>query len=234
MKTTQKLLSQAALLSFFVLTASFCLADATAKHPNIIVILADDLGFSDIGCFGAEIQTPNIDSLAKDGIRYTQFYNTARCCPTRASLLTGLYPHQTGVGHMMVDHGKDGYRGDLNRRCVTLAEVVKPAGYRAYAVGKWHVTPGDTAVRLKDNHNWPLQRGFDRYYGTIHGAGSYWDPSALVRDNQLITSANDPEYRPAEFYYTDAISDHATKFIREHARDHRDKPFLLYVAYTAA
>jgi arylsulfatase len=224
----------AALFRVFPLFLAFTLAARAADKPNVIIILADDVGYSDLGCFGSEIATPNLDALAQGGLRFTQFYNTARCCPTRASLLTGLYPHQAGIGHMMGDYGVDGYRGDLNRRSVTLAEVVKSAGYRAYAVGKWHVTPGDTAARLADHHNWPLQRGFDRYYGTIHGAGSYWDPSSLVRDNTLISSANDPEYRPAEFYYTDAISDHATKFVREHARDHRDKPFLLYVAYTAA
>src|SRR5436309_3153828 len=109
-------------------------------QPNIVVILADDMGFSDLGCYGGEIQTPNLDKLAAGGLRFTQFYNTARCCPTRAALLTGLYPHQAGVGHMTADRGHDGYRGDLNRRCVTIAQGLKPAGYRAYAVGKWHVT----------------------------------------------------------------------------------------------
>ena len=205
-----------------------------SRPPNIIVVLSDDMGFSDIGCYGGEIQTPNLDALAANGVRFTQFYNTARCCPTRASLLTGLYPHQAGIGHMMDDKGLEGYRGNLNRRCVTIAEALKPAGYRNYAVGKWHVTPGQSAKALADQHNWPLQRGFDRYYGTIHGAGSYWDPSALVRDNRQITAANDPEYRPPEFYYTDAISDHAVRFIREHTRDHPAQPFFLYVAYTAA
>lgn len=210
------------------------LAISAAEKPNIIVILADDMGFSDIGCYGGEIQTPTLDTLAAGGVRFTQFYNTARCCPTRASLLTGLHPHQAGIGHMMVDRGFDGYRGNLNNRCVTIAEALKPAGYRSYAVGKWHVTPGQSAKDLADQHNWPLQRGFDRYYGTIHGAGSYWDPSALVRDNRPITAVNDPEYRPKEFYYTDAISDHAVRFIREHTRDQTGKPFFLYLAYTAA
>src|SRR3569832_343061 len=112
---------------------------AAAERPNILLILADDLGFSDIGCFGSEIQTPNIDALARNGLRFNQFYNTARCCPTRASLLTGLYPHQAGVGHMMVDKGLPGYRGDLNRRCATFGEVLRPAGYGTYAVGKWRV-----------------------------------------------------------------------------------------------
>lgn len=192
------------------------------------------MGFSDIGCYGSEIATPNLDGLAKNGLRFTQFYNMARCCPTRAALLTGLYPHEAGVGHMMDNRGFDGYRGSLNQNCVTIAEALKPAGYRSYAVGKWHVTPGQTAKLLEDRRNWPLQRGFDRYYGTIHGAGSYFDPSSLVRDNTIVTAASDPEYRPKEFYYTDAISDHAVKFIGEHARSNRAQPFFLYVAFTAA
>ena len=207
---------------------------AETRPPNIIVILADDMGFSDIGCYGSEIATPNLDALAKGGLRFTQFYNTARCCPTRASLLTGLHPHQAGIGHMMEDKKLEGYRGTLNRQCVTIAEALKPAGYRNYAVGKWHVTPGQTAKALTDQGNWPLQRGFDRYYGTIHGAGSFWDPSSLVRDNKQITAVNDVEYRPKEFYYTDAISDHAVRFIREHQKQNSTQPFFLYVAYTAA
>jgi arylsulfatase A-like enzyme len=207
---------------------------ADTPKPNIIVILADDVGFSDLGCYGSEIATPNLDALAKAGVRFTQFYNTARCCPTRASLLTGLHPHQAGIGHMMDDRGHDGYRGTLNRQSVTIAEVLKPAGYRNYAVGKWHVTPGQTAARLAVTNHWPLQRGFDRFYGTIHGAGSYFDPSSLVRDNRLITVANDTEYQPKEFYYTDAIADHAVKFIREHAREQKTQPFFLYTAFTAA
>ena len=204
------------------------------SRPNIIVMMSDDMGWSDIGCFGGEINTPNLDRLAANGLRFTQFYNTARCCPTRASLLTGLYPHQAGIGHMMEDRGHDGYRGDLNRNAVTIAEALKPAGYATYAVGKWHVTPAATPDQFKHTHNWPLQRGFERYYGTIHGAGSYYDPSALVRDNQPITVANDPQYRPKEYYYTDAITDHAVRFIREHPQQRRQSPFFMYVAYTAA
>ncbi len=221
-------------LSSLVLCCALCVAGQAARKPNLIVILSDDMGFSDLGCYGGEIQTPNLDALAANGVRFTQFYNTARCCPTRASLLTGLHPHQTGVGHMMEDRDLDGYRGNLNRRCVTIAEALRPAGYRTYAVGKWHVTPGASAKALEKQQNWPLQRGFDRHYGTIHGAGSYWDPSALVRDNRQITIANDPEYRPQEFYYTDALSDHAVRFLREHTRDHATEPFFLYLAYTAA
>lgn len=220
-------------LSLFVLLLFTPVARA-AEKPNIVVVLTDDMGFSDLGCYGGEISTPNLDALASNGLRFTQFYNTARCCPTRASLLTGLYPHQAGVGHMMEDKGEKfpGYRGDLNRNCVTLAEAVKPAGYRAYAVGKWHVTP--QAGPKASQHNWPLQRGFDRYYGTIHGAGSFFDPSTLTRDNKLISPFADPEYKPQTYYYTDAISDHAVRFIADHEKDHKDKPLLLYVAYTAA
>jgi arylsulfatase len=202
------------------------------RRPNVVLIMSDDMGFSDLGCYGGEIATPNLDALAAGGVRFAQFYNGARCCPTRASLLTGLYPHQAGIGHMMEDRGLDSYRGDLNTRCRTIAEVLRPAGYRNYAVGKWHVTRFASADGPK--HNWPLHRGFDRYYGTIHGAGSFYDPSSLIRDDTMISPYADPEYTPDTYYYTDAISDHAARFVREHARDHADAPFFLYVAFTAA
>ncbi|MFM1803080.1 MAG: hypothetical protein RJA81_2432 [Planctomycetota bacterium] len=202
------------------------------KRPNIIVILSDDMGFSDLGCYGGEIQTPNLDSLAANGLRFTQFYNTARCCPTRASLLTGLYPHQAGVGHMLEDKGKPGYTTGLNRNCQTIAEVLKPAGYGTYAVGKWHVTNQTKADGPKDN--WPVNRGFQKFYGTIHGAGSFYDPSSLVRDDTMISPYADPEYQPKTYYYTDAISDHAIRFISDHSTNSPEKPFFLYVAYTAA
>ena len=203
-----------------------------AKRPNIILIMSDDMGYSDIGCYGGEIQTPNLDGLAAGGIRFTQFYNTARCCPTRASLLSGLYPHQAGVGHMMSDRGYDGYRGDLNKQCATIAEVLGDAGYRTYMSGKWHVTK-----QIFDNgskHNWPLQRGFDKFYGTIHGAGSFYDPNSLTRQNDQITPLNDPQYKPKQYYYTDAISDNAVAFLQMHREENRRKPFFMYVAYTAA
>ena len=207
-------------------------AETAGARPNIMVILADDLGFSDIGCFGAEIHTPNIDTLAKNGLRFTQFYNTSRCCPTRASLMTGLYPHQAGMGHMMVDRGLDGYRSDLNQNCATIAEVMKAAGYRTYMVGKWHLSHFDGP---KDSrHNWPVQRGFEKFYGTLRGYGSFYDPSALCRQNTFITPENDPQYQPKEYYYTDAISDNAVKFLQEHGRESPDQPFFMYVAYTAA
>ncbi|TVS15343.1 MAG: DUF229 domain-containing protein [Planctomycetaceae bacterium] len=206
---------------------------AEPARPNIILIMSDDMGFSDLGCYGGEIDTPYLDGLARDGVRFTQFYNTARCCPTRASLLTGLYQHQAGIGHMMNDRGLDGYRGDLNDRCVTIAQVLRQAGYRTYVSGKWHVTPNVLNPSEADKKNWPLQRGFDRFYGTIHGAGSFFDPNSLTRDNTLISPYADPEYPVEDFYYTDAINDHAVRFIADHARDHADQPFFMYVAHTA-
>ena len=204
----------------------------TSERPNIIVIMSDDMGYSDIGCYGSEIQTPILDNLASNGLRFTQFYNTGRCCPTRASLLTGLYPHQAGIGWMMTDQKLDGYRGDLNRNCVTIAEALKPAGYATYAVGKWHVTKHTHADTDDKKFNWPQQRGFEKYYGIINGASSLWDPNSLVRGNKLITCVNDPSYQPDEpYHFTDAISDNATTFINEHDSK---KPFFMYVAYTAA
>lgn len=203
-----------------------------AEKPNVIVILSDDMGFSDLGCYGGEIRTPNLDRLAANGLRFTQFYNMARCCPTRAALMTGLYPHQAGVGHMTNDGGQDGYRGDLNRQCVTIAETLHPAGYRNYMVGKWHVARHIQPDGPK--HNWPMQRGFDRYYGTIVGAGSFFDPAGLCRDNTMIPPLNDPDYQPKEYYYTQALSDHARRFVVDHQRDHAGEPFFMYMAYTAA
>jgi arylsulfatase A-like enzyme len=203
-----------------------------AKQPNIVLIMSDDMGFSDIGCYGGESETPNLDQLAANGLRFTQFYNTARCCPTRASLLTGLYQHQAGVGHMMDDRGFDSYRGNLNKNCVIIAEALKPAGYRTYMTGKWHVTRHVKPEGPK--HNWPRQRGFDKFYGTIIGAGSFYDPMTLCRDNTYITPENDPEYKPQRFYYTDAISDNAVKYLKAHEAESSEQPFFMYVAYTAA
>ncbi|MEM7394605.1 MAG: arylsulfatase, partial [Verrucomicrobiota bacterium] len=194
--------------------------------------MSDDMGFSDIGCYGSEIETPVLDGLAANGLRFTQFYNTGRCCPTRASLLTGLYPHQAGIGHMVDKWSRrvgEGYAGDLNRKSLTIAEALKPVGYRCYASGKWHVAADIGPEGPK--HNWPLQRGFDRFYGTIIGAGSFFDPGTLTRGNTAISPFADPEYKPETFYYTDAINDHAVRFINEHDSD---DPFFLYVMHTAA
>jgi len=194
---------------------------APPRRPNIIVVLADDMGFSDAGCYGSEISTPHINSLAQSGVRFTHFRNTARCCPSRSSLLTGLYPHQAGVGHMVNPRpALPGYQGDLNRNCVTLAEVLREAGYQTMLSGKWHVTPNNGK-----KHNWPLQRGFDRFYGIIAGAASYYQPWTLTRDNSSI----EPE--GADYYLTDAIGRNAAAYIEDAAR--RPDPFFLYVGFTA-
>tara|TARA_Y100001934_G_scaffold79722_1_gene99108 strand:- start:818 stop:2500 length:1683 start_codon:yes stop_codon:yes gene_type:complete len=219
------------LTRFFILLVTPVFAK-DALRPNIVIIMSDDMGYSDIGCYGGEIHTPVLDGLAANGLRFTQFYNTARCCPTRASLLTGLYPHQAGIGHMMNDRGQDGYRGELNRNCVTIAEALKPAGYSTYCIGKWHVTSHVNPSNDTEKFNWPLQRGFDRYYGIINGASSLWDPNSLTRGNKPITRENDPDYKPSQpYHFTDAISDNAVKFVKEHKGDN---PFFMYVSYTAA
>lgn len=195
-------------------------------RPNIVLIMADDMGYSDIGCYGSEIQTPNIDKLAASGIRYTQFYNCARSCPTRASLMTGLYPHQAGMGWMTVANlGTPQYQGELNNNCLTIAEVLKTAGYSTYMSGKWHLTRNYDETQSAEKHNWPLQRGFDRFFGTIPGGGNYFSPNGLTSQNT--------QFKPSQpFYYTDAISDSAVSFIR-YQQKKKEKPFFMYVAYTA-
>jgi arylsulfatase A-like enzyme len=197
------------------------------KHkPNVVLILNDDMGYSDIGCYGGEIDTPNLDRLAADGLRFSQFYNTARCSPSRASMLTGLHPHQTGVGILTYDSGPEGYAGNLNHRCVTIPQALRSNGYKCYMSGKWHVassltTPTDT---------WPLQRGFDEFFGTIIGAGSFYDPNTLTRGNDNIEQEPKAD---STFFYTDAISDQAVEYIGRHQRESADMPFFTYVAYTA-
>jgi len=197
------------------------------KPPNIVIILADDMGFSDLGCYGSEISTPNLDGLAQRGVRFTQAYCAARCCPSRAALLTGLYPHQAGMGDMVSTIKKPRpagpYQGYLNRQCVTIAEVLRTSGYRTYMSGKWHV--GESP------EHWPRQRGFDRYFGLISGASSYFEilkeedpPRVMARDDNPCVPDSE------RFYMTDAFSDNAVRYIEEHDQS---KPFLLYLAYTA-
>jgi arylsulfatase A-like enzyme len=225
----RSLLLIAVSLTALISTHFACASDS--QKPNIIVILSDDMGFSDLGCYGSEIKTPNLDALAENGLRFTQFYNTPRCCTTRASLLTGLYSQQAGIGHLMENTKLPGYQGNLTKNCRTIAEVLRPAGYRSYMAGKWHLTRHLTGNEPK--FNWPLQRGFDRFYGTIHAAGSFYDPATLTRDNKAISPYDDNDYQPKTYYYTDAITDHALLYLRDHFRDHSSKPFFMYVAYTA-
>lgn len=196
-----------------------------SQAPNVLLVLNDDMGFSDLGCYGGEVRTPHLDRLAAGGVRLSQFYNTARCSPSRASLLTGLHPHQTGIGILTEDDSPDGYPGNLNRRCVTIAEVLRSAGYATGLSGKWHLahdwtTPTDA---------WPLQRGFERFYGTLAGAGSYYHPTTLTRGDENA----EHEALAPDFYYTDAISDDAARVLADHARDRPGRPFFHYVAYTA-
>ena len=211
------------------LTAAMCLAVALAAslviadddRPNVLLLLADDLGYSDLGCYGGEIRTPHLDALAEHGVRFTQTYNSSRCCPSRASLLTGLYPHQAGIGWFVGNprEGLPGHQGRLTQRCVTLAEVLKPAGYGVYACGKWHVNdPG------------PIARGFEEFFGFTHGyAVNSWEPGMMVR---LPEGRPQRTYAKDEYFATNAITDHALDFLNL-ARGRR-RPWLLYVAYQAA
>ncbi|WP_344977586.1 arylsulfatase [Compostibacter hankyongensis] len=200
------------------------------NRPNIILIMSDDMGYSDLGCYGSEISTPNLDSLAMTGLRYTRFHNMGHCCPSRAALMTGLYPHQTGLGWMTgTNFHLPGFTDELNEHCVTIAEVLKTAGYATLMAGKWHLSHNIHAGGPQ--HDWPLQRGFEKFYGILTGAGNYYDPASLCRDNTLITPLNDPEYHPQHFYFTNAITDNAVRFMQERPKD---KPFFMYVAYTTA
>jgi arylsulfatase len=196
---------------------------AASPPPNIVIVYLDDLGYSDIACFGGEIPTPAIDRLAANGLRFTQFYNTGRCCPSRASLLTGIYAHRAGVGHMTDDLGPDspGYRGRLDGRCVTIAEALAPAGYVSAAIGKWHLGHEDRAW-------WPRQRGFDRFFGTPRAPGGYFEPKNLVLDDEPV-----PDARRAypDWYSTDAWTDFAVRFVDEAVE--AEKPFFLYLAHNA-
>ena len=203
---------------------------APVERPNIVIILADDLGYSDIGAYGGEIATPNLDALAAGGLRYRQFYNAGRCCPTRASLLTGRYPHAVGMGGMVSMIGNTlrpgPYQGYLSEEATTMAEMLRDAGYRTYMSGKWHV--GERP------QHWPRQRGFDRYFGLISGASSYFE---LIRNQSQVRemALDDTPWTPPEegFYMTDAFSDYAVQFLQEHGQAATAAPFFLYLAYTA-
>jgi arylsulfatase len=197
----------------------------SGRRPDVVLILADDMGFSDIASYGGEVHTPALDRLAEGGVRMTQFYNTARCSPSRASLLTGLHPHQVGIGILNFDDTPDGYPGNLAEDCATVAEVLKDAGYATYLSGKWHL-----AVDMENpNDAWPTRRGFDRFFGTLEGAGSFYQPRTLVRDEQNI----EDEAAADGWFYTDAISDHAVQYLRDHDAERPDDPLFMFVSYTA-
>lgn len=202
-----------------------------AKRPNVILILVDDMGFADLGCMGSEIQTPNIDGLAGEGVLLSSMYNCARCCPTRASVLTGLYPHRAGIGQMGTDLGTPAYQGYLRNDAATIAEVLRLAGYRTLMSGKWHVG-GEYDARVLDtwrpgvgNRPTPRQRGFDRFFGILDGCSHYFSPHYVMEDDARITSFDD------DFYMTDAITDKAIEMIEEGEGEGR--PFFLYLAHIA-
>jgi arylsulfatase len=199
----------------------------TENRPNIILIMADDMGYSDFGFMGAGIETPNLNKLAGNGLLFTNFYNAGRSCPTRASLLTGLYPHQTGLGWMTSSNlGHPGYTGDMNNQAVTIAQVLKTADYSCYMTGKWHVTFDNFMKPDGPKHNWPIQRGFDRFYGHLSGGGGYFIPSTLTNDNERI--------KPSEsFYLTTAVTDSTVSILNHHFNKKDQNPFFFYVAYYA-
>ena len=208
-----------------------CIANAQPERPNIVVIFADDMGFSDIGCFGSEIRTPHLDRLAADGLRFTHFYNTGRCCPSRASILTGLYSHQADIGHMAGDAGLPGYRDRLSFNAVTLAEVLGSAGYHTIMTGKWHLGWRDEGS--------PPARGFQHFYGTRGYIDSYFTviprTEIYLNDKLLISPTEKPAnhlHPDREWYTTDVFTDYALHFI-DQVRKQDDKPFFLYLAHNA-
>jgi arylsulfatase A-like enzyme len=216
-------------LSMRILSLGILLGLCTAVHaqqrPNIILIMADDMGYSDLGSYGGEVQTPNLDQLAKEGIKYKQFYNGARCCPTRAALMTGISPHEAGMGWMAAaDLGTPAGQGNLNNNCVTIAEVLKTAGYDTYMTGKWHLT-NERKIDGEVKDNWPRQRGFDHYFGIIPGGANYYTP--------MLYSNNEKYPAPKDFYLTTAISDTSVKYIDHHFNTKPNDPMFMYVAYTA-
>jgi arylsulfatase A-like enzyme len=199
-------------------------------RPNIILILVDDMGFADLSIMGSEIRTPNIDRLARGGVLMSSMYNCARCCPTRASLLTGLYPHKAGIGHMTPNLGVPAYQGFLRNDTVTIAEVLRFSGYHTVMAGKWHVG-GNFIAREADNwtigdveHPTPRQRGFDRFFGIVDGGSNYFSPHYLIENDSKI------EITTNDFYFTDAITDKAIEMTAEAGSN---KPFFLYLAHTA-
>ena len=219
-----------------LLAGSCSYSNGEDKRPNILVILADDMGYSDMGCYGGEIETPNLDKLAQNGLRFSHFYNAGRSCPTRASLLTGLYPHQAGIGRMTFDDGLPGYRGTMTHNGVTIAEVLGDAGYQTGMVGKWHVA--ETPLRPDQRQwlahqaqhdefapldNYPTRRGFHDFYGTIYGVVDYFDPFSLVNGE---TPVNDVS---AGYYSTVALADSASAYIDRYAKS--EKPFFLYLSF---
>ena len=193
-------------------------------------MMCDDLGFADLGCYGSEIPTPNIDRLAGDGLRYTDYHSTPMCSPTRAALLTGLEPHRAGIGHVAhSDPGFPGYAMELTSLAPTMAELLRDAGYQTLMVGKWHLTRDSAQNDAGDRSSWPCQRGFDRYYGFLDGFTNLHQPHRLISDNHAV----DVDEYPEGYFLTDDLTDRAISMIRESKASDPDKPFLLYHAQGA-
>lgn len=203
---------------------------AQQRPPNIIVIVADDMGYSDLSSYGGEIPTPNIDSIGSRGLKLRTFYNNARCCPTRASLMTGRYPHQVGMGNMVTlptaPMRPGPYQGYLSDSFPTIAEALRDRGYATYLSGKWHL--GERP------QHWPRKRGFDRYFGLISGASGYFGIVPGERDKRQFVEDDSPWPIPdSGFYMTDAFTDRALAYLEDHQQRRGEKPFFLYLAYTA-
>lgn len=202
----------------------------TKNKPNVVIVLFDDLGFSQLGSYGSDISTPNIDELADNGLRYNNFHTTALCSPTRASLLTGRNPHSTGVSKVSVnDTGFPNNRGKVGKDTALLSEILVDAGYNTFAVGKWHLHPGIEQSFSGPFDNWPLGRGFEHYYGFLGGATSQWNPD-LVEDNRRVKQPKTPEQG---YHLTEDLTDKFIDYVREQKTAAPDKPFFGYVAYGA-
>ncbi len=198
--------------------------------PNIVVVLADDLGFADLGCYGSEIPTPNLDRLAAGGLQFTNFHVTPMCSPTRAALLTGVNPHRAGAGHVAnSDPGFPGYAAELADDVATAAEVFRDAGYHTIAVGKWHLTKDSDLSDAGPRHSWPCQRGFDRYYGVLDAFTNLHHPHRLVEDNHTV----ELDQYPDGYYVTDDLTDRAIAMIRQAKASNPSQPFLCYFAHIA-
>jgi len=232
--TRRQFLRTALAGSAAMLTSPAALSAKDRDRPNIVLIMTDDMGFSDVGCYGGEIRTPNLDRLAAGGLRFTQFYNCARCCPTRASLMTGQYQHKVGLAQ----NGRS-----LTRNGLTIAEALKPTGYSTAMVGKWHLsfTPVLKNARLHQKwldhqhdpgrpfapvETYPVNRGFDRHYGIIWGVVNHFDPFSLVDGTEPVATV------PKDYHFTDAITDRAVEYVQDFGRSER--PFFLYIAHTAS
>lgn len=204
--------------------------EAPADAPNIVVVLCDDLGYSDIGCFGSEIETPALDRLAAEGVRLANFHTTPMCSPTRAALLTGINSHLAGVGFVSnVDPGFPALSSELSPHTLTLAEILRAGGYGTYAVGKWHLNKEIDCGDGGDRRSWPCQRGFDSYYGFLDAFTNFHQPHRMIRDNTVI----DIDVYPDDYYLTDDLTDEAIKMVRGHRAYHPRKPFFLYFAHGA-